>query len=360
MRVAGLDDRQVAAVSGKALVLAAHRGGKPFLAQAPHPGSDPGVVEGGVQGDVEYLVEQLETPHVGLRRSQLALDKQRPGPARGGGQGLVEHLDDLIGDAGVGPGQGGQQNGVPALGGHGPQRLGRGAAAHPGQLADPLGGDGRHVDAVRPELPQVAQLGHLGLHGIGRGAGGALVEPRERRHPQLGVVGHQGVELARVELGPQPPVDLLVGGLPGFAHRPQEAVQARAHDALGSEVLKGLGEQQRGVVVLESPGQEPVGQSLALGGPTAVPPCPLDHGGDVEAAEPAVDLGDVAGEGGGGHADALGQPVGHLEGRRGKVGGDKAEEAQRAQLHPQPETARRSPVRAHPAEVADVEGEVLH
>ncbi len=182
-----------------------------------------------------------------------------------------------------------------------------------------------------PDLPQIAQLGHLGLDRIGRGAGGALVQPRERRHPQLGVVGHHGVELGaagRVELGPQPPVDLLVGGLPGFAHRPQEAVQARAHDALGPEVLKGLGEQQRGVVVLKGgPGQEPVGQALALGGPAVAPPCPLDDGGDVEAAEPAVDLGDVAGQGGGGHADALSQPVSNLEGRRGKVGGNEAEEA---------------------------------
>ena len=125
-------------------------------------------------------------------------------------------------------------------------------------------------------------------------------------------------------------------------------------------MLEGLGEQERGVVVLQGPGHEPVAQALAFGGPAAAPPGPLDHGGDVEAAEPAVDLGDVAGQGRRGHPDALGQPVGHLEGRRGKVGGDEAEETQGAQLDPQPETGRRSPVRAHPAEVADVEGEVLH
>lgn len=139
-------------------------------------------------------------------------------------------------------------------------------------------------------------------------------------------------------------MDLAVRPRPGLGHFLQEPVEPGAHDVLGPEVLEGLGEQQRGVVVLEGPGQEPVGQALALGGPAAAPPRPLDHRGDVEAAEPTVDLGDVAGKGGGGHADPIGQPVGHLEGRRGEIGGDEPEEAQTAQLDPQPEAGRRSPV----------------
>jgi len=121
---AGLHEFQVAAVAGRAVVAAPCGAGQALGSQAPHPGAERGVVEVGVPDDVEDVVEKGQAPHVGADGLGLAIGHLVAGVAVGVGQDHVEQAHDFVDDLGVGRGQGGEQNGVAAFGGHLAQRLG--------------------------------------------------------------------------------------------------------------------------------------------------------------------------------------------------------------------------------------------
>ena len=111
VRVAGLDHRQVPAVTGDPLILAAHRCAEAVRAEASDPGPGACIVEIRIKDDVEDLVQQAEALDVGLGDRLLARSDGLAGPAVRAGKRLVEHLDDLVHDAGVGAG--GQPLGLP-------------------------------------------------------------------------------------------------------------------------------------------------------------------------------------------------------------------------------------------------------
>jgi hypothetical protein len=215
---AGLHQLQVPAVAGKALVVGPCRRGQALGTQSPHPGAHGGVVEVGVEHDVEDVVEQGQARHVGADGLGLAHGHLVAGAAIGIGQDHVEQTHDLVDDLGVSGPECGKKDGVAPLGGHLAQRPGRRAPGQRGQLAQALGRDGAQVQEVRPQALQVGQLGHLQLHPLGRRRRGAVVQPHQPGHAQLGVGGHQGVELIaalRGQLGIQAPADLLLGRDPG-------------------------------------------------------------------------------------------------------------------------------------------------
>ena len=97
--VAGLHQLKVAAITGRALVVAR---GAAASRSSPRPRSRPdgGVVEVAVQSDVEDLVEQLQAARRSARPSPVWRSSDPvTGATVGDGQGLVEHLHQLVDDA---------------------------------------------------------------------------------------------------------------------------------------------------------------------------------------------------------------------------------------------------------------------
>lgn len=214
-----------------------------------------------------------------------------------------------------------------ALRSHLAQRPGRRAPGQRGKLAEALGRDGAEVQVFLSQALQVGQLGHLQLHPLGRRRSGPVVQPHQAGHAQLGVGGHQGIELVAAlggQLRVQAPADLLLGGDPGRRHRPHEPVQTGTHDSVGAELGEGLAEQNRGRVVLQGPGRQRIAESLPLAWP-AHPPAGLLHDGNhVAAAGATIDFPGVAGEGRRSDADLFGHEGHDLSGGGGQIGGHEA------------------------------------
>jgi len=98
---AGLHELQVPTVAWKALVVAPCRPDQALSPQFPHSGPDGGVVEVGVEHDVEDVVEQGQARHVGADGLGLAHGHLVAGVAVGVGQHHVEQAHDLVDDLGV-------------------------------------------------------------------------------------------------------------------------------------------------------------------------------------------------------------------------------------------------------------------
>lgn len=236
MGEAGLHQLQVPTVAGRALLVAPCRCGQALGAETPHGGADPGVVEVGVQDDVEDVVEQRQAPHLGANRLGLALGDPISGCGVGAGQDHVEQAHRLVDDLAVGSGQRREQDGVAALGSHLAQRSGGGASCQGGELAQALGPDGAQVETMGAQALQVGQLGHRGLDPFGRGRGGAVVQPHQAGHAELGLGGHQGVELLaalRGQLWVEKPAYLVLGADSGGGNRPHEPVETGPHHPVG-------------------------------------------------------------------------------------------------------------------------------
>jgi hypothetical protein len=343
-------------------ILPTHGGCQPVRAEVADSCSHGRVVKARVQDHVEDLVEQHQPLHVGVGERRPTLGQVTSSPAVGTRQGLVEHLHNLVHDAGVGPGEGRQQNRVAPLGCHAPQCLGRRAPAKCRQLAEAFGRDGGEVETVCSEPAQVGELDDLRFDRFRRGARRALVEPHQRGDTEVGIGDHQGVELLaarRGELGDQAPVDLTLSDHLRLGDRPQEPVQPGADDPLGSQMIKSLTEQQRTIVVLKGAGDEPVGQLFPLVATAAPPAGPFGGRSHMEPPQAAVDAAGVAGERAGGDTDAPGQAIGDLGRRGGQVMGDEPQEPQAAQLHGEAEAGGGAARGAGPPQVIDVEREVL-
>ncbi|MCA1703040.1 MAG: hypothetical protein LC808_07110 [Actinobacteria bacterium] len=161
----------------------------------PQPGAHCGVVEGVVEHHPDDLIEQHEPVDVGAGDGGLALLDAVPGAAVSSGEGLVEHLHQLVDDSGVHLHYCRQQGGMAALGGHLAQRPGRGPAGERSQLAAALRWDSDEVEAVRPERAQVGEFGQLGLDGVRRRAGGPFAQPHQWGHALGRVRLDEAVEL---------------------------------------------------------------------------------------------------------------------------------------------------------------------
>jgi TnpA family transposase len=84
----------------------------------------------------------------------------------------------------------------------------------------------------------------------------------------------------------QQAVDLGVRSDAGRRDGPDEAVEAWSDDALSPQVVEGLAEEDRGRVVLQGPGHQPVAERLRLAPTARGPAGPLDDEGRVFAPQP--------------------------------------------------------------------------
>ena len=327
---------QVTAVPRQALIVGPSCPSETLRAKAAHASADRSVIEIGVEDHSEDVIEEHQAGYVRLDQLRLTLGHLETGPAVGAGQGLVEETHHLVDDLGMRRSQGSQQDRIAALGGHLAYRPGGRAAGHGGELAEPFGWDDAQIEAVSAEVAQVGQLRHLGLDRLRRWCGRPVSQPHQRRHTKIRVGGNQGVELSAtigVEERAEPAVDLLTGGHPGPGDGPREPVKAGTDDLLSPEALQGLGEQQRGGVVLQGSGDQPVAERLPLAAPTGPPAGLGDHHLEVLTPGAAADVASVTAKRGRGNTDPAGQTLYHLGGGGGQIGRDEAQEAQGAQLH---------------------------
>jgi hypothetical protein len=217
---AGVEELQAPALGQEPFVVAADGSGEPVASKASQPRPHRGVIEVLVQDHVEDVIEQYQPFNFGFGDGQLPFPQDEPGPPVGAGQGLVEHAHDLVDDLPTAAGQGGEEDRVAPLGGHGSQGFGRGASRQGGQLPDPLGRDAAEVEVLGAPLPKMGQFGDLGLDRLRCGADSPLTEPYQGGDTPSGVGHQQGVEYGLPFGGEQrakPPVDFLQGGHPALA-----------------------------------------------------------------------------------------------------------------------------------------------
>ena len=187
--VAGFEHGEVTAVSGKPLCRGAGCRVEACPVQVTESCPDRSVVQELIEDDGQDVVQQLESGNVGLRQGGLKLGQAAASSPVDTAECLVEQLNDLIGHLAVGRYQGGQQDRATRFGCHSPQRRWRCPATDTSELASPLWRHHRHINSVDPFRPQIGELGDFGLDRSGGGAGCPLVEPHDRRYPEVRVGG---------------------------------------------------------------------------------------------------------------------------------------------------------------------------